>query len=188
MPPQARLDEFELTPPAKSPRSIRATRTPRAASEAAETAPLIPPPTISTSNTDSLSFNFIRKSLNYGCIAANYVESTDARRSQDQWITSARDAISGERFEIRSKALINACGPWVDLENNRIGEATEYRHLFSKGVHLIVDRITDNQRVLTFFASDGRLFFLIPMGPKTCIGTTDTQVQSPEVGVTDERL
>ena len=66
-------------------------------------------------------FNFIRKSLNYGCIAANYVESTDARRSQDQWITSARDAISGERFEIRSKALINACGPWVDLENNRIG-------------------------------------------------------------------
>jgi len=131
-------------------------------------------------------FNFIRKSLNYGCIAANYVESTDARRSQDQWITSARDAISGERFEIRSKALINACGPWVDLENSRIGEATEYRHLFSKGVHLIVDRITDNQRVLTFFASDGRLFFLIPMGPKTCIGTTDTQVQSPEVGVTDE--
>ena len=58
--------------------------------------------------------------------------------------------------------------------------------LFSKGVHLIVDQITDKQRVLTFFASDGRLFFLIPMGPKTCIGTTDTQVESPEVKVTDE--
>ena len=65
-------------------------------------------------------------------------------------------------------------------------EQTEYHHLFSKGVHLIVDQLTDNQRVLTFFASDGRLFFLIPMGPKTCIGTTDTQVAEPEVGVTDE--
>ena len=53
-------------------------------------------------------------------------------------------------------------------------------------MHLIVDQITDNKRVLTFFASDGRLFFLIPMGPKTCIGTTDTQVQSPAVEVTDE--
>jgi alpha-glycerophosphate oxidase/glycerol-3-phosphate dehydrogenase len=131
-------------------------------------------------------FNFVRKSLNFGCIAANYVESCATRREHDQWITSARDAISGERFEVRSKAIINACGPWVDLQNRIAGEQTEYRHLFSKGVHLIVDRITDNKRVLTFFASDGRLFFLIPMGPKTCIGTTDTQVESPEVEVTDE--
>ena len=27
---------------------------------------------------------------------------------------------------------------------------------------------------------------MIPMGPKTCIGTTDTQVESPEAMVTDE--
>jgi glycerol-3-phosphate dehydrogenase len=51
---------------------------------------------------------------------------------------------------------------------------------------LIVNRVTQNQRVLTFFASDGRLFFVIPMGPRTCIGTTDMQVDSPEVKVTDE--
>ena len=131
-------------------------------------------------------FNFIRKSLNYGCIAANYVESTGARREGGQWITQARDAISGACFDIRSTAVVNACGPYVDTQNRVTGEQTEYRHLFSKGVHLIVDRITDNKRVLTFFASDGRLFFLIPMGPKTCIGTTDTQVDSPAVEVTDE--
>jgi len=131
-------------------------------------------------------FNFIRKSLNYGCIAANYVESIDARREDGQWITSARDVISGEQFDIRSKAVVNACGPYVDAQNEVAAEQTEYHHLFSKGVHLIVDQITDNQRVLTFFASDGRLFFLIPMGPKTCIGTTDTQVSDPAVTVTDE--
>lgn len=131
-------------------------------------------------------FNFIRKSLNYGCIAANYVESLGARREGDQWLTQARDVVSGESFDIRSKVLINACGPYVDAQNLRCGESTQYRHLFSKGVHLIVDRITDNKRVLTFFASDGRMFFLIPMGPKTCIGTTDTQVESPEVTATDE--
>ena len=131
-------------------------------------------------------FNFIRKSLNYGCIAANYVASTDARREHEYWVTSARDEISGARFEIRSTAVINACGPYVDAQNQISGEHTEYHHLFSKGIHLIVDQITDNKRVLTFFASDGRLFFLIPMGPKTCIGTTDTQVDNPAVEVTNE--
>ena len=94
--------------------------------------------------------------------------------------------ISGARFEIRSTAMINACGPYVDAQNQISGEQTQYHHLFSKGIHLIVDRITDSNRVLAFFASDGRLFFLIPMGPKTCIGTTDTQVDSPAVEVTDE--
>ncbi|MEH6583934.1 MAG: glycerol-3-phosphate dehydrogenase/oxidase [Halioglobus sp.] len=131
-------------------------------------------------------FNFIRRSLNYGCIAANYVESTGGKREGKHWLTSARDVLSGETFEIRSSAVINACGPYVDQQNRLRAIETEHHHLFSKGVHLVVDQITDNRRVLTFFASDGRMFFLIPMGPKTCIGTTDTQVDTPEVSVTDE--
>ena len=131
-------------------------------------------------------FNFIRKSLNYGCIAANYVAMTGTRREGDLWITKARDEITGKELKIRSRALINASGPYVDANNDKARVKTEHHHLFSKGIHLIVDRVTDNKRVLTFFASDGRLFFLIPMGPKTCIGTTDTQVDQPEVEVTDE--
>ena len=131
-------------------------------------------------------FNFVRKSLNFGCIAANYVTALNSTRQGDEWLTQIRDEVSGEISEIRSHALINACGPWADAENTSAGQATAHHHLFSKGVHLIVDQITDNKRVLTFFASDGRLFFLIPMGPKTCIGTTDAQVSSPEVGVSEE--
>ena len=131
-------------------------------------------------------FNFIRKSLNYGCIAANYVECLASARDGNNWVTQARDVLTGDRFDIRSTAVINACGPYVDSQNDHSGEETAYHHLFSKGIHLIVDRVTDNKRVLTFFASDGRLFFLIPMGPKTCIGTTDTREESPQVVVTDE--
>ncbi len=131
-------------------------------------------------------FNFVRKSLNYGGIAANYVESLGASREGELWVTRARDVMEDRTFEIRARILVNACGPWADKHNRLTGEETEYHHLFSKGIHLIVDRVTDNRRVLTFFASDGRLFFLIPMGPKTCIGTTDTQVASPEVAVTEE--
>jgi len=131
-------------------------------------------------------FNFIRTSMNYGCVAANYVESLGAVREDGLWKISARDTISGETFTIRSKALVNACGPYVDAHNKMTEQKTDHQHLFSKGIHLIIDRITEADRILAFFASDGRLFFVIPMGNKTSVGTTDTQVSDPNVSVTEE--
>src|ERR1700677_2331793 len=56
IPPQARLDEFMLVRPAKSPRSISATCAPLPARAAALTAPLMPPPTTSTSKRGGRSF------------------------------------------------------------------------------------------------------------------------------------
>lgn len=131
-------------------------------------------------------FNFIRSSMSYGCIAANYVESLGSHKEDGLWISKARDTITGEELTIRSKAIVNACGPFVDPVNQLNNEETEHHHLFSKGIHLIVNNITDSKKILTFFADDGRLFFVIPMGPKTCIGTTDTQVDSPYAYVTEE--
>jgi glycerol-3-phosphate dehydrogenase len=58
--------------------------------------------------------------------------------------------------------------------------------VFSKGIHLIVPRVTPSDRVLTFFADDGRLFFVIPMGDRTCVGTTDTRVPDPDTHVTED--
>ena len=131
-------------------------------------------------------FNFIRSALNYGCIIANYVESLGSKREGEMWVTTAQNVLTGERFTIRAKALVNACGPFVDQHNQKTIQKTEHHHVFSKGIHLIVDQITPHKKVLAFFASDGRLFFVIPMGAKTCIGTTDTQVENPNTEVTDE--
>jgi glycerol-3-phosphate dehydrogenase len=143
-------------------------------------------------------FNFIRGALNYGCIAANYVESLGssrapggdggdggARGSDEVWVTRARDLVGGGELTIRSRVLVNAAGPFVDALNGRASVKTSHKHVFSKGIHLIVDRLTPHRRVLTFFADDGRLFFVIPMGPRTCIGTTDTRVDSPMAQVTE---
>jgi len=132
-------------------------------------------------------YNFIRRALDYGCIAANYVESLGSVRGSDGvWTTQARDLETGDDLVVRSKVVVNACGPFVDAMNGKAGEKTSHHHVFSKGVHLIVDRLSKNRRVLTFFADDGRLFFVIPMGPRTCIGTTDTRVESPYAHVTPE--
>jgi glycerol-3-phosphate dehydrogenase len=140
-------------------------------------------------------WNFIRGALNYGCIATNYVEAVGSTRGDDGvWTTRARDVSGGDGAErgdgreltIRSRVLLNAGGPFVDPMNAQARVPTSHKHVFSKGIHLIVDRLTPNRRVLTFFADDGRLFFVIPMGPRTCIGTTDTRVDSPIAHVTDE--
>jgi glycerol-3-phosphate dehydrogenase len=131
-------------------------------------------------------WNFVRRALDYGCVAANYVESRGARREDGVWIVEARDVITGRALTVRAKVLINACGPFVDAHNALSGQVTRTRHAFSKGIHLLVDRLSPHRRVLTFFADDGRLFFVIPMGPRTCIGTTDTKVDAPDATVTEE--
>lgn len=128
-------------------------------------------------------FNFVRSSMNNGAVAANYVRSESAEYKNHLWTCVAKDLESGEEFPITAKVMINACGPHVDTHNAKTQEVTEYRHVFSKGVHLIVDRVGANDRVLAFFASDGRLFFVIPMGRKTCIGTTDSPTDNAFDGV-----
>lgn len=131
-------------------------------------------------------FNFVRRALDKGCVAANYIKSLGATRDESGiWSTAVEDQMSGRGFLIRSKLLINAAGAFVDQHNAMCGIDTEYCHLLSKGIHLIVPQISKAKRVLAFFASDGRLFFAIPMANRTCIGTTDTRVDHPYTAVSD---
>jgi glycerol-3-phosphate dehydrogenase len=132
-------------------------------------------------------WNFVRGALDHGAVAANYVEVTGARRGPSGgWQVSARDTVGGAALTVKARLLLNACGPLVDSLNADLGAVTRHRHVLSKGVHLIVPRLTTSNRVLSFFANDGRLFFVIPMGPRTCIGTTDTPSDGHDVRVTPE--
>ena len=139
-------------------------------------------------NDSRFVFNFIRQAMDSSALVANYVavERLTWNESAARWQVQCRDRVSNEAFSLAVKALINCAGPDADLLNESSGIVTDHHHVLSKGIHLIVDRVTELRKVLTFFASDGRLFFVIPMGPKTCIGTTDTPVRNAGVSVTDE--
>lgn len=130
-------------------------------------------------------FNFIRGAMDNGAVVTNYVSAQNAQFTDNIWHVAAKDEISGEPIAIKAKSVINACGPFADAFNAELENKTEHHHVFSKGVHLIVNKLTKVDKVLAFFASDGRLFFVIPMGQKTCIGTTDDKVDSPNPVVTD---
>ncbi len=131
-------------------------------------------------------FGFIRSALDHGCLAANYVEAVELQEEGEEWRVMAKDGVSGRNLDIRCKVLINAAGAYVDTLNAAADIKTNHHHILSKGIHLIVPRIGDSEKVLTFFADDGRMFFAIPMANRTCIGTTDTRVDSPDIAVTDE--
>ena len=131
-------------------------------------------------------FGFVRTALDNGAIAANYVESLGSKKDGQFWNTQARDVLTGRTFDIKSRLIVNACGPYVEEQNRLTDVKTSHRHVLSKGIHLLINRVSPSKKVLTFFASDGRLFFVIPMGTRSCIGTTDTRVDKLPAVVTDE--
>ncbi len=131
-------------------------------------------------------FRFVRSALDDGAACANYVEAVGATRDADGWAVELRDVRSGRTWTTRARVLINACGPFADRFNAAIGHETDYRHALSKGTHIIVERLTPNRRVLSFFTDDGRPFFATPMGHRTVIGTTDTEIDGPIGTVNDD--
>ncbi|MCA9709854.1 MAG: FAD-dependent oxidoreductase [Myxococcales bacterium] len=131
-------------------------------------------------------FRFVRDAVEDGAVVANYAESLGSTHDGEHWSTRVRDRVTGRTLTVRSRVIVNACGPYAEEHNARSGVTTRHRHLFSKGVHLVVERITHAPRVLTFFATDGRLFFVLPLGNRSSIGTTDTRVDQLPAVVTDE--
>ena len=132
-------------------------------------------------------FSFVRSAIEAGATAANYVEMVSANRHNGRWNVELRDTDSGDEFSLHARVIVNAAGPFVDTLNRAWGLRTDHRIVYSKGIHLVVPRLTTNRhdRVLAFFDDTQRLFYVIPMGRRSVIGTTDTRVDEPYTEVDD---
>ena len=139
-------------------------------------------------NDSRFVFSFIRSAFEAGAVTTNYVELVDAERRSDRWHVALRDVVTGVEMTASAKTLVNAAGPFVDALNESWGTTTTHRIVYSKGIHLVVPRLTttDHDRVLAFFDDSQRLFYVIPMGRRSVIGTTDTRVDDPHTAVTEE--
>ena len=126
-------------------------------------------------------FNLIDKATRNSSLAINYLTVTGLNFTRHEggsaWCVSLFDEINQKKITINTRVVVNAAGPFADNINQLAGVNTKYRHVFSKGVHLVVKRFADPGRVLSFFSSDGRPFFVIPTGGDSSIGTTDTKVE-----------
>jgi glycerol-3-phosphate dehydrogenase len=133
-------------------------------------------------------FSFVRSAIEAGAAVANYVELLGAERADGHWRVRLRDLESGEELTTSARTIVNAAGPFLDGLNTDLGIKTRHRIVYSKGIHLVVPRLTtrEHERVLAFFDDSQRLFYVIPMGTRSVIGTTDTRVDHPDTKVDDE--
>lgn len=127
-------------------------------------------------------YQFIRDAQKRGAECFNYTRVENTSYVDGWWLVDLLDLRTSQRSQIRARSLVNACGPQLKSLSDEV--PVQNQVAFSKGVHLIVPKIGPSDRVLTFFSKDGRLFFVLPMGNRSCIGTTDTRVRSHECEVT----
>lgn len=86
------------------------------------------------------------------------------------------DLLSGDTHEIRARVVLNATGPWSDATRALGGTQPTERMRPTKGIHIVLDatRVPVNHAIVCLHPKDGRVFFTIPWGAQTYIGTTDT--------------
>ena len=107
----------------------------------------------------------------HGAEVRTWTEATAIDRHEGRVVgVRWRDAITGERGEARTAAVVNATGAWSPLWGRANGVDVPMRP--GKGVHLSLDRRFSNYGIICK-AVDGRQMFLMPHEDESIIGTTD---------------
>jgi glycerol-3-phosphate dehydrogenase len=110
-----------------------------------------------------------------GATLLNYTKAEQIEESSLGVIVTAKDMLTSATAKFRSRVLINAAGPWIDSVR-RAGSIDQAKIIFpSKGIHLILPKLTEQALFVT--SRDGRMFFIIPLGAYSLIGTTDNHYE-----------
>lgn len=98
-----------------------------------------------------------------------------AERRSGLWHVTLRDALTGERRNVRARALVNAAGPWVDrVLRQALGNGGPDRVRLVKGSHIIVRKPYRGGQAYLLQHTDKRVIFVNPYeGDRLLIGTTD---------------
>jgi len=113
-----------------------------------------------------------------GAQIANYAEVTELLHRDGRVVGArVRDGESGAGHDIVARTVINAAGPWLDRVRRLDGEREAVLRT-TRGTHILVPRLeTGNEALYMSSARDNRLFFVIPWGDLSLIGTTDVDFQ-----------
>ena len=128
--------------------------------------------------------NLLLDAAERGAVTVSRIRLDGAERAGGRWHATMTDRLSGTSLTVRARVLLNAAGPRAPAVARASSGALDNELVLSKGVHLVVPQVTPSGRVLAFFDDDHRLFYVIPMGHRSIIGSTDTRVEGPDVSVT----
>jgi glycerol-3-phosphate dehydrogenase len=121
----------------------------------------------------------------HGAALVNYCPATAVLRDADGYVNglSARDAETGEEFQIAARMVVNATGVFTDEVRRMADPAAEQLVVTSQGIHLVFDRsfLKSDTALMVPRTSDGRVLFVIPWHGHAVAGTTDTPVDAPSL-------
>jgi glycerol-3-phosphate dehydrogenase len=124
-----------------------------------------------------LAVTLAQTAVDHGAAIANYVRAQALLYEGSRICgASAIDCESGERFEIRASAVINATGIFADELRERDRPAVAPLLTFSRGSHIVVSSQAlpiSQTALLVPRTSDRRVVFAIPWHGCVLIGTTD---------------
>ncbi|WP_043692107.1 glycerol-3-phosphate dehydrogenase [Luteibacter sp. 9133] len=127
-----------------------------------------------------------------GAKVETHTRCVSARRDADGW-TAELESRDGTRHFVKSRALVNAAGPWAA---SFLDDVVHVKHTHSlrliKGSHIIVPKIFDHRYAYIFQQPDRRIVFAIPYERDfTLIGTTDVEYKAdpshPEIDADETR-
>ena len=98
-----------------------------------------------------------------------------AERQDGIWTVSVEDHATGALKTFKSRMVINAAGPWVDVVlSNAVRRNNVHNVRLVQGSHIVVKKKFDDPRAYFFQNPDNRIIFAIPYETDfTLIGTTD---------------
>ncbi len=115
-----------------------------------------------------------------GIQARDVLGKAGARR--DTGVKNGETAGTGETgetarpgfFEIRAKRVVCAVGPWTNRLLKMENPAAKKRIRATKGIHIVYKKQISDKAVLLQTQKNSRIFFVIPWGEHSLVGTTDT--------------
>ena len=116
------------------------------------------------------------------CSCDGFVSDNDGDRLRIEGVR-VTDRLSGESFEVRSKVVVNAAGPWIDRVLSTLGRESGVGVDRSKGVHILTRPLGGGAVRDAVFARarSGRHVIVSPWMGKSFIGPTDTPVEGDEI-------
>jgi glycerol-3-phosphate dehydrogenase len=122
-----------------------------------------------------------------GTVAVNYAEAAEILFLGSRAAGAAVvDRTDGRAIEVEAGLVVNTAGPWV---GKLAGDCDFTRSMrLTKGVHLVMPRLTSPEAFLFLTRQDRRVLFLIPWYGRTLLGTTDTDYHhDPDEVTVEER-
>lgn len=126
----------------------------------------------------------LRTLQDLGGVAINYVEAVGMLENKGKVSgIRARDAETGNEFDLPAKSVINACGVFVEGTLSMDHQKHEQLVAVSQGTHFVLPHsfMPGNTALMIPKTADGRVLFAIPWHGATIVGTTDESVNGPVV-------